>query len=55
VIAHRLSTIVGADEIIVLTEKGIEERGHHTKLLADNHLYAKLYKAQFKGFIPDAL
>jgi len=55
VIAHRLSTIVNADEIIVLTEKGIEERGPHTKLLADGNLYAKLYKAQFKGFMPDAL
>lgn len=55
VIAHRLSTIVGADEIIVLTENGIEERGNHDQLLVENKLYAKLYKAQFRGYIPDAL
>ncbi len=55
VIAHRLSTIRGADEIVVLTDKGIEERGPHEELLADSKLYAKLYNAQFKGFIPDEL
>ncbi|EOD00262.1 ABC transporter ATP-binding protein [Caldisalinibacter kiritimatiensis] len=53
VIAHRLSTIKNADEIVVLTDKGIQEKGKHEELLESNGLYAKLYKAQFKGFIPD--
>jgi len=55
VIAHRLSTIRGADEIVVLTDKGIEERGPHEVLLKDEKLYAKLYNAQFKGFMPDEI
>ena len=49
VIAHRLSTIKSADEILVLTSEGIVEKGSHTKLLADDKLYAKLYKSQFKN------
>ncbi len=53
VIAHRLSTIKDADEIIVLTSEGIEEKGSHEELLENNKLYAKLYKAQFKGYMPD--
>ncbi len=53
VIAHRLSTIKNADEIVVITEKGIVEKGSHDDLLKEEKLYAKLYKAQFKGFIPD--
>jgi ATP-binding cassette subfamily B protein len=53
VIAHRLSTIKNADEIVVLTDKGIEERGTHEELIKNNRLYAKLYKAQFRGYIPD--
>ncbi len=53
VIAHRLSTIRNADEIVVLTGKGIEEKGKHEELLARNGIYSKLYKAQFRGYIPD--
>lgn len=53
VIAHRLSTIKNADEIVVITENGIEEKGNHETLLEANKLYSKLYKAQFKGYIPD--
>ncbi len=53
VIAHRLSTIRNADQIIVLTNQGIEERGTHDQLIARNQLYSRLYHAQFKGFIPD--
>ncbi len=53
VIAHRLSTIKNADEIVVLTDKGIQEKGNHDELIKRNGLYAKLYKAQFKGYIPD--
>ena len=48
VIAHRLSTIKNADEIIVLTNEGIEEKGSHDKLLKKDGMYAKLYKSQFK-------
>jgi len=53
VIAHRLSTIKNADEIVVLTENGIEERGTHEELLKAGKIYANLYNAQFKGYIPD--
>lgn len=42
-IAHRLSTIRDADEIIVITEDGIAERGTHADLLEKNGLYAAYY------------
>ncbi len=42
-IAHRLSTIRNSDEIIVITEDGIAERGTHESLLAKNGLYAHYY------------
>ena len=42
-IAHRLSTIRDADEIIVITEEGIAERGTHAELLEKNGLYATYY------------
>lgn len=47
IVAHRLSTIKKADEIIVLTPDGIEERGTHEELLKNNGLYSTLYQAQF--------
>ena len=46
VIAHRLSTIVGADEIIVLDQGEIVERGTHYALLAQNGLYASMWNRQ---------
>ncbi|MCP3399073.1 ABC transporter ATP-binding protein/permease [Bradyrhizobium sp. CCGB20] len=46
VIAHRLSTIVGADEIIVLDQGRISERGTHAKLLAQGGLYASMWNRQ---------
>jgi ATP-binding cassette subfamily B protein len=46
VIAHRLSTIVGADEIIVLDQGAIVERGTHFALLAANGLYASMWNRQ---------
>ena len=55
VIAHRLSTIKNANEIVVLTDQGIKEKGNHDKLIAKDGLYTKLYNAQFKGFIPDKI
>ena len=42
-IAHRLSTIRNADEIIVITEDGIAERGTHETLLKQNGIYAHYY------------
>lgn len=49
VIAHRLSTIRNADEIIVIDDDGIEERGCHQELLEKNGLYARYYNMQFEG------
>ena len=46
VIAHRLSTIVGADEIIVLDQGVIAERGTHRELLAKGGLYASMWNRQ---------
>jgi ATP-binding cassette subfamily B protein len=46
VIAHRLSTIVGADEIIVLDQGRIAERGTHSQLLAIGGLYASMWNRQ---------
>ena len=48
VVAHRLSTIKNADEIVVLTKNGVEERGAHAELLARGGLYATLYQYQFR-------
>lgn len=48
-IAHRLSTIRNADEIIVINEQNISERGTHSDLLAKGGLYAKYYEMQFEG------
>jgi ATP-binding cassette subfamily B protein len=47
VIAHRLSTIVKADQILVVQEGTIVERGKHEELLVANGLYAELYRRQF--------
>ena len=50
VIAHRLSTIIDADEILVLSEGRIVERGGHAALLAKNGLYKQMWDRQSKGF-----
>lgn len=55
VIAHRLSTIKNANQIVVLTDEGIKEKGNHDELITRDGLYAKLYNAQFRGFIPDKI
>lgn len=48
VIAHRLSTIENADEILVVQDGRIIERGTHTALLAQNGAYSQLHSIQFK-------
>ncbi len=49
VIAHRLSTVVGADQILVLDEGRIIERGRHAELLARAGAYAAMWKRQQEG------
>jgi ATP-binding cassette subfamily B protein len=48
VIAHRLSTVRDADQILVLRDGRIVERGRHEELLARGGLYAELYATQFR-------
>ncbi|HBK39074.1 MAG: ABC transporter ATP-binding protein [Actinobacteria bacterium] len=47
VIAHRLSTIREADQILVVVEGEIVQRGTHTELLAQGGIYSDLYETQF--------
>jgi len=49
VIAHRLSTIRGADQLLVVNDGRIIERGTHHELLAQRGFYYNLYMSQFKG------
>ncbi|MCO1601654.1 ABC transporter ATP-binding protein [Desulfosporosinus nitroreducens] len=49
VIAHRLSTIKNSDEIVVVTDEGIQERGSHKQLLEKAGIYAHYYNMQFEG------
>ena len=48
-IAHRLSTVLKADQIVVMDQGRILDRGTHTELLDRNPLYQKLYHLQFSG------
>ena len=55
VIAHRLSTVIRADQILVLDQGSIVERGRHEELLAKEGLYARLFHSQFsRPFADDA-
>ncbi|MCJ8304851.1 lipid A export permease/ATP-binding protein MsbA [Shewanella sp.] len=49
VIAHRLSTIESADQILVIDQGEVVERGDHKSLLAQDGVYANLYKMQFSS------
>jgi len=49
VIAHRLSTIMDADEIVVLDDGRVRERGSHRSLLAKNGFYAQMWRQQMAG------
>jgi ATP-binding cassette subfamily B protein len=48
VIAHRLSTVRGADRVVVLQDGRIAEQGTHSQLLAENGLYANLYRMTYE-------
>ncbi len=48
VIAHRLSTVREADQILVLEDGRVAERGRHDELLARGGLYSELYRTQFE-------
>ena len=48
-IAHRLSTIREADQILVIDDGRVVQRGRHEELLEQGGLYRDLYQTQFKG------
>ncbi|MCL2075842.1 MAG: ABC transporter ATP-binding protein/permease [Betaproteobacteria bacterium] len=54
VIAHRLSTVMNADEILVLDDGKIAERGRHGELLAKGGIYARMWERQRKREEDDA-
>jgi ATP-binding cassette, subfamily B, bacterial len=53
VIAHRLSTLSRMDRILVFEKGRIVEEGPHADLLIKDGLYAKMWKMQVGGFLPD--
>ena len=53
-IAHRLSTILAADEILVIKDGEIAERGKHKDLVKAGGVYTELYETQFKGTMEPA-
>ena len=53
-IAHRLSTILAADEILVIKDGEIAERGRHKDLVKAGGVYTELYETQFKGAMEPA-
>ncbi|HEX4049327.1 MAG TPA: ABC transporter ATP-binding protein [Steroidobacteraceae bacterium] len=53
VIAHRLSTVVRADQILVLQDGRIVDRGTHAQLMAKGGAYAELYQRQFATAAPE--
>ena len=51
-IAHRLSTILSADEILVVKDGEIAERGQHKDLVCNGGIYQELYETQFSKAVP---
>ena len=49
-ISHRFSTVRAADQIVVIHDGRIVERGDHDQLLAENGTYAQLFRLQAKGY-----
>jgi ATP-binding cassette subfamily B protein len=54
VIAHRLSTVRNADQILVVDDGRIVQRGTHDELLAEGGTYADLYATQFSVGVDSA-
>ncbi|MBQ6900804.1 MAG: ABC transporter ATP-binding protein [Firmicutes bacterium] len=54
IIAHRLSTILAADEILVIKDGRIAERGTHSELVKKGGVYTELYETQFRGALEAA-
>ncbi len=54
IIAHRLSTVVDADQILVLADGRVQERGSHAELLAAGGLYARMWELQQQREVDDA-
>ena len=50
IIAHRISSVKDADEIIVLEDGKIAERGNHSTLLSEKGIYYTMFKEQYKDF-----
>lgn len=53
IIAHRLSTIMAADEIMVVSEGQVVERGTHHVLVSKGGVYSELYETQFRSALDD--
>jgi ATP-binding cassette, subfamily B, putative efflux pump len=53
IVAHRLSTITHADQILVVDQGRVVERGTHEELLRENGLYAQLFNVQHLGNKPE--
>jgi ABC-type multidrug transport system fused ATPase/permease subunit len=53
VIAHRLATVVRADQILVINDGYIQQRGTHKSLLAEGGMYRQLYEKQLKAMRPE--
>jgi ATP-binding cassette subfamily B protein len=53
VIAHRLSTIRNADQVYVILDGKVVERGTHSELLAAKGFYYDLYMSQFRRDVPE--
>ena len=51
VIAHRLSTVLAADQILVIADGVIKERGRHEELMAGGGIYRELFETQFRRAI----